>query len=99
MDARGYRQCTPRNDDPFVARLPLVDFSSGLFQRALDRLPKQGSKSPWRWRQNYALDFLALKFGALGDGALRFSNASAPKGSVPAGQGAPAAPHSPSAAR
>ncbi len=107
MAARGYRQCTPRNDDRAAARLPLVDFSSGLFQRALDLFPKQGSKSPWRSRQNYARDFLALKFGALGDGALRFSSpaasrgdaTSAPKGSVPAGQGAPAAPHSPSAAR
>ncbi len=106
MDAQGYRQCAPHNDDPFVATLPLVDFSSGLFQRALDRLPKQGSKSPWRWRQNYARDLLTLKFGLLSDGALRFSNpsgsrgdaASASKGSVPVGQGAPAAPRSSSAA-
>ncbi len=110
MDARGYRQCMPQNDDPFAAKLPFVDFSSGLYQRALDRLPKQGAKSPWRWRQNYARDLLALKFGALDDGALRFSNPSAsrgsrrdapgaPNGSISAGQGAPAAPHSPSAAR
>ena len=77
MAARGYRQCTPHNDDRAAARLPLVDFSSGLFQRALDLFPKQGSKSPWRSRQNYARDFLALKFGALGDGALRFSSPAA----------------------
>jgi len=93
-----------------VARLPLVDFSSGLFQRALDRLPKQGSKSPWRWRQNYALDFLALKFGALGDGALRFSNPTVLPGSgrdppsvqigaAPAGWRAPTSPYSASAAK
>ena len=77
MDARGYRQCAPHNDDPSVTTSPLVDFSSGLYRRALDRQPKQGSKSPWRWRQNYARDLLMLKFGALDDVAMRFSNPSA----------------------
>jgi cation diffusion facilitator CzcD-associated flavoprotein CzcO len=104
MDARGFRQAAPHNDDPLMSTLPLVDFSSGLFRRALDRMPKQGSKSPWRWRQSYARDFLALKFGALDDGALRFSNPSSsltaprdPKSGPNAA--APAAPQSPSAAR
>ncbi len=109
MDARGVRQCAPHNDDPRVARLPLVDFSSGLFQRALDRWPKQGSQSPWRWRQNYVRDFLTLRFGPLDDGVLRYSSRSAAlgsrreeapvsNGSASGAKGAPA-PHSPSAAR
>ena len=35
--------------------------------------PKQGSEAPWKLHQNYALDMVALRFGKLEDGALRFS--------------------------
>ncbi|HEY7960890.1 MAG TPA: NAD(P)/FAD-dependent oxidoreductase [Solirubrobacteraceae bacterium] len=73
MDAHGYRQCTPRNRDPSVAELPFIDFSSGYVLRAIDQFPKQGSKAPWRLRQNYPLDIVSLKFGAVQDGALEFS--------------------------
>ncbi|MDQ2893820.1 MAG: FAD-containing monooxygenase EthA, partial [Pseudomonadota bacterium] len=38
-----------------------------------DRLPKQGTKKPWRLNQNYALDVLALKFGSVDD-SMTFSN-------------------------
>jgi len=72
MDARGYRQCTPRNRDAGMPAEPFLDFSSGYVQRALDRLPKQGAKAPWKLHQNYALDIMSLKFGALQDGAMEF---------------------------
>jgi hypothetical protein len=39
----------------------------------VDRLPKQGKTIPWRVHQNYALDVLAFRFGALNDGVMRFS--------------------------
>ena len=42
-----------------------VDFSSGYIQRAQGKLPKQGDKKPWRLNQNYALDIVALKYGAI----------------------------------
>ena len=42
--------------------------------RSIDQFPKQGSKAPWRLYQNYALDIVALRFGAIDDGALQFSN-------------------------
>ena len=41
--------------------------------RSIDQFPKQGSKAPWRLYQNYALDILSLKFGAIEDGAMQFS--------------------------
>ena len=41
--------------------------------RALDKLPKQGSKAPWRLYQNYPLDLRVLRYGAIEDGAMRFS--------------------------
>jgi hypothetical protein len=73
MDARGYRQCAPSNRDPSVTALPAIDFSSSYVLRAIEQFPKQGSKAPWRLYQNYARDILTLKFGALEDGVLVFS--------------------------
>ena len=73
MDRKGWRQCTPRNGDPTLAEEPWVSFSSGYIQRALAHQPKQGSKRPWKLYQNYALDLLSLRFGALRDRAMVFS--------------------------
>lgn len=72
MDRHGHRQCTPRHDE-HVSEQPWIDFSSGYVQRALDRLPRQGSKAPWRLHQNYALDLLALRFGRVDDGVMAFA--------------------------
>ncbi len=73
MSKRGVRQATPRNDDPSVTEHPFLDFTSGYVQRALEHLPKQGSRKPWRVNQNYALDIMALRFGSV-DEAMEFSN-------------------------
>jgi monooxygenase len=74
MDAKGCRIAVAHNDDPNMKVEPFVDFSSGYFQRALDQFPKQGMSKPWRLYQNYARDLLSLRYGAVEDGALRFSN-------------------------
>ena len=73
MEKRGYSRCTPRNKDPNLERRPPVDFSSGYFQRAMDKLPRQGSRKPWRIYQNYILDLMALRYASLDDGVLEFS--------------------------
>ena len=73
MEEHGYDTCTPRNTDPTVERLPPVDFSSGYFQRAMDKLPRQGSRKPWRIYQNYVRDLVALRLAPLDDGVLEFS--------------------------
>jgi monooxygenase len=78
MDEHGYSQCVPENRDPSVAALPFIDFSSGYVQRAIDKFPRQGSKAPWRLYQNYALDILSLKYGAVEDDAMQFSRAASP---------------------
>jgi monooxygenase len=75
MDAHEYRQCVARNRDPSIRELPFIDFSSGYVLRSIDKFPKQGSKAPWRLHQNYALDILGLKYGAIEDGAMEFSQA------------------------
>ncbi len=73
MDRRGYRQCMPHNVDPSITELPSLDFSSGYVQRSVAKMPKQGSKRPWRLYQNYALDIVSLRFGKVDDGVMRYS--------------------------
>ena len=58
---------------PDVAEEPFMDFSSGYVQRSLHLLPKQGSRAPWRLRQNYLRDVLTIRRGAIDDGTLRFT--------------------------
>lgn len=72
MDAHGYNQCTPRRNDPNVTEEPVIDFTSGYVQRAIDTLPRQGSKVPWKLYQNYILDLMTLKYGRLEDGTMEF---------------------------
>lgn len=73
MDKQGFAQCTPRQNDPTVGEQPFIDFSSSYIQRAIHKFPKQGTKAPWKLYQNYALDIMTLKFGAVADGAMEFS--------------------------
>jgi monooxygenase len=73
MDRHGYRQCMPENSDPTVTEEPLLSFTSGYVQRAIAKMPKQGSKKPWKLYQNYALDIVSLKFGSMKDDAMKFS--------------------------
>jgi len=73
MDARGYDTCTPHRGDSSVVEKPAITFTSGYFQRGCDALPKQGSKKPWKLRQNYALDMLELRFARIDDGIIEFT--------------------------
>ncbi|HUL66719.1 MAG TPA: NAD(P)/FAD-dependent oxidoreductase [Burkholderiaceae bacterium] len=75
MRGHGFVQCTPHIGNTPPAALPWIDFSSGYFQRALDRFPKQGAESPWRLNQNYLRDLLALRFGRLNDRVMQFRTA------------------------
>jgi monooxygenase len=74
MDAGGYRIATPTISDPSITEEPLLDFNSGYVLRSLAHLPKQGSKEPWKLRQNYPVDLRMLRRGQIDDGAMRFSN-------------------------
>ena len=72
MDRRGYAICTPRLGDAAIADEPTLPLTSGYIERAKDLLFKQGTKKPWRVNQNYALDIMAFRFGAIEDAALEF---------------------------
>ncbi len=74
MDAGGYRQCVPVNDDPTLQTRPLLDFAAGYVQRSIHKLPKNGSRAPWRLGMSYAQDLLTLRHGRIRDSAMRFSS-------------------------
>jgi cation diffusion facilitator CzcD-associated flavoprotein CzcO len=69
----GQDTCTPQLDETSLGREQFLSLSSGYVLRAADQLPRQGSRKPWRFHQNYVLDLLSLKFSPLEDGVLRFS--------------------------
>jgi monooxygenase len=81
MDAHGHRQCVPEVD-PGVDEQPLLDFTSGYVLRSIDQFPKQGSKEPWRLRQNYFFDRRTIRRGRIDDGTMRFSGPALPDGVV-----------------
>jgi len=72
MAARGYRRVVPVRDRS-VGEVPLMDFTSGYVLRALDQLPHQGDRDPWRLRQSYLRDRWTIRRAPLEDGVLEFS--------------------------
>jgi cation diffusion facilitator CzcD-associated flavoprotein CzcO len=71
MDRIGARSVVPVRQ-PGVREVPFMDFRSGYVLRALDRLPKQGDRAPWRLRQNYLTDLRTIRRGEIDDGVLAF---------------------------
>ncbi|MFT7836995.1 NAD(P)/FAD-dependent oxidoreductase [Saccharothrix sp. BKS2] len=74
MDAHGYDVATPTYTDPEPAREPFLDFPAGYVLRALDELPRQGGRAPWRSAMNYLVDSVALRWGRV-DEAMVFTGA------------------------
>ncbi len=72
MTKKGHAYCTPKRP-PVVNEEPGLDFTSGYVLRAVDVLPKQGAVPPWRNRQNYVSDLIALRFGKIVDGTMEFT--------------------------
>ena len=54
MDNNGFAPWS-RAPGQLVDERPLMDFTPGYVLRALDQLPKQGSRTPWRLKQNYCV--------------------------------------------
>jgi len=75
MDHHGYAMCTPRVHDTDIEEEPVIDFNSGYVLRALDTLPRQGSKTPWRLHQNYMKDLRMMRYGRVDDGTMEFKAA------------------------
>jgi hypothetical protein len=83
LDAHGYDQCVPANDDPRVTPRPLLDFQAGYVLRSVHEFPKSGSRAPWRLGMSYAHDVVNLRYGRINDGTLRFTRHATPRASEP----------------
>jgi monooxygenase len=73
MDSKGFDKVVPGQPDDDIEERPLMDFTPGYVLRALDYLPKAGSRLPWRLKQNYLLDINLIRRGKVDDEALQFS--------------------------
>jgi len=73
MDKNGLRQCTPRNHAG-VQPEPFLNMASGYIQRAIGKLPQQGTVAPWKVYMNYAMDLAAMRYKSVDDGVMEFSN-------------------------
>ena len=73
MDRHGYTQGCPRRPGVGIQEEPPVNLTSGYVRRALDTLPRQGSRHPWRMYQNYMSDFVSLRMQRANDGIMQFS--------------------------
>jgi monooxygenase len=51
----------------------MMALTSGYVQRAIDTMPRQSSRKPWRMYQNYLRDLLSLRFSAVNDGTMEFT--------------------------
>jgi hypothetical protein len=78
MARHGYAECRPERNEPEPTEAPLIGLSSGYVLRAQHLFPKQGPRTPWKLYQNYALDLLALGYGRLEDGVMKFSRPARP---------------------
>ena len=74
MDREKMRQCTARNRNGKVHHSPFLDMRSGYIQRALNKVPQQGSHLPWKLYQNYALDMAMLRLGKMNDNIIHLSH-------------------------
>jgi cation diffusion facilitator CzcD-associated flavoprotein CzcO len=75
MDKHNYVCAVPELDQLPADTEPFLDFTAGYVQRALDQLPRQHSKKPWRLKQSYVDDLFNLRFKKLDDGVLKFYTA------------------------
>ena len=73
MDDNGFDTVVPEHPGAGVGELPFMDFAPGYFLRAIDQLPKSGSKAPWRLKQNYLLDLRLIRQGKVDEESLHFT--------------------------
>jgi len=85
MDKKGYTQVVPQDrDNSRTEDTVMGGLNSGYIRRAIDQLPKQGNKRPWKIVQDYVRDVPILRYAPIEDEALRFSREQAKPGGKPA---------------
>jgi cation diffusion facilitator CzcD-associated flavoprotein CzcO len=78
MDDNDYTQVVPRGSDEVRGTdSVLSSLKSGYVRRGDDKLPRQGTESPWQVLNNYLRDAPMLRRSRIDDGVLRFGRAGA----------------------
>ncbi|AXQ30492.1 NAD(P)/FAD-dependent oxidoreductase [Solimonas sp. K1W22B-7] len=85
MDKKGYGQVVPQDHDNSMVASETVmgGLNSGYIKRAVDQLPKQGNKRPWKIVQDYVRDVPVLRYSPIEDSALQFTRKSDKPASTP----------------
>ena len=73
MEQNGYQSVHP-HQEPNAERVRMLDLKSGYVQRAIDRIPSQGTEFPWCNKDLYFKDVFAIKHSKLVDDVLRFDD-------------------------
>jgi cation diffusion facilitator CzcD-associated flavoprotein CzcO len=74
LDAHGYSQFVVHaSDDDRAEDSLLGGLSSGYVRRGNDRMPRQGTRGPWKVRNDYVRDVPVLRHSPIEDGVLEFS--------------------------
>jgi len=73
MDAHDFETVVVEHPGSDVEERPFMEFTPGYVLRALDELPKQGSRTPWRLNQNYLRDVMLIRRGKIAGEGLRFT--------------------------
>ncbi len=83
MDGKGYTYVIPKDYEGCATDESVMGLASGYLQRAKKRMPKQGTKAPWRVNNDYMGDVPVLKFAPINDGILEFAKPSELKQRTP----------------
>ncbi|OZB14107.1 MAG: FAD-containing monooxygenase EthA, partial [Marinobacter sp. 34-60-7] len=71
MDRQRYRVAVPRDTEHSRGEdTVLGSLNAGYIKRAEDRLPRQGTRGPWKASQDYIADVKLLRFDPIEDGYL-----------------------------
>lgn len=73
MDKNKHQSIKSKVIEENLGELPLINLDSGYIHRAMDILPKQGDKFPWRLYQNYILDYKVLRINSVKDKRVIFN--------------------------
>lgn len=74
MDEKGWRTCMPRlraSDE--LTDDSVMPLASGYVERVRERLPRQGTKNPWRTAHGYLRDLATLRYAPIDDGVMQFT--------------------------
>jgi monooxygenase len=72
MDAHDLDTVVADHPGDSVDERPYFDFMPGYVRRALNYLPKSGSRAPWRLKENYLLDLPLIRSEKVDTETLRF---------------------------